>query len=363
MADVHYFRSPFLRSELKRVRKDNDDDDEDEEEQSSDDRGQKQNQASDDGKLDEAPDELPLNFPHAPLSTKDLGTVSHRNKIKTVKRRHIAILTTILHKCMLDGDYVRAGRAFSMLLRLEMRGSKIDVRKDGLWGIGAEILLRRDFSSVEDTATKPTWFSQEGFRAARAYYDRLILQYPHRRTHPHLVSSIHFNVAMFGIWVFQIQDRSQSLLQSLENGSSMDEILTALGISSPEDDDSTAPDMYQSIKESELEQARAIQNHIEHVTLNPPFDKDPQHHKLLGMISLWIADILKALSKSTGEIAIELKKAASQFRLCANNGGIVWKEAELAAQPAPEVEPEDEQEEEVEEEKKRRADHEEESDY
>jgi len=331
---------------LKRAR-DYDDNEEDDDESSGDPRQQKQDQPPDKGNAEEAPDEKPADFPHAPLKTGETKSASHKRNAKTVRRRHTAVLTTMLHKCMLDGDYIRAGRAFSMLLRLEMGGLKIDVRKDGLWGVGAEILLRRETTIIEDVTTKSTWFSQEGFRAARAYYDRLILQYPHRKTHPHLVSSIHFNVAMFGVWIFQIQDRSRSLLYALENGSSTDDILTILGTSSSEDDDLTAPDVYQLVKESELEQARAIQNHIEHVTLNPPFDKDPQHHKLQGMISLWIVDLLRAISKPKAEIDTELKKASSQFKLCTNNGGTVWTEAELAAQPTIEDEENEEGDEEA----------------
>lgn len=352
MADVHYFRPPFPRRALKRGR-DHDDDDEEEndKEQSSQARRQKQDQPPDKDNLEEAPDEKPADFPHAPLKTGELKSASHKRNAETVRRRHTAVLTTILHKCMLDGDYIRAGRAFSMLLRLEMGGVKIDVRKDGLWGIGAEILLRRETAIIEDATTKFTWFSQEGFRAARAYYDRLILQFPHRKTHPYLMSSIHFNVAMFGVWIFQIQDRSRSLSYALENGSSTDDILAVLGGTSSEDDNSTAPDVYQLIKESELEQARDIQNHIEHVTLGPPFDKDPQHHKLQGMISLWIVDLLRTISRPKMEVDSELKKASSHFKLCTNNGGTVWTEAELAAQPVMEEEEQEREEEAKDEEK------------
>ena len=334
MTDLQYFRPPFpgIANDTKHVRAD----EEDEEEQSGDGHEPGQGQLSSTDAVEEPLEEQPPNFPHAPLVTGARVSHSRRTRANNVKRHHVAVLNTLLHKWMLDGDYIRAGRAFSMLLRLEMGGLKIDLRKDGLWGIGAEILLRSSLTSSENS-TK-AWFSPDGFRAARAYYDRLILQYPHRKTHQHIVSSLHFNVAMFGVWIFQVQDRSQAQLQALERGSGPDEILDDLGISLSEIDKSSTPDVYRSIKEWELKQARTIQDHIEHITLVPPFDKDPQHLKLSGMISLWIMNLLRATSKPDADIKTEQKKAMSQFRLTKDNGGIVWKEAELATQPAEEDE-------------------------
>lgn len=332
MADVHFFRTPFPRraDQLKRAR-----DVDDDQEEISDVEKKKQKQRAPPEDLEDAPEEPPPDFPHAPLKNGQKVSAAIRARPENVKRHHVAVLTTMLHKCMLDGEYIRAGRAFGMLLRLEMRGLKVDIRKDGLWGIGAEILLRRDTANPMEATTKTTWFSEEGYRAARTYYDRLILQYPHRRTHQYLVSSIHFNVPMFGIWIFQVQERSQKLLQSLVDGSSADEILAALGISLPDDEGSIPPDMYETVKTWELEQARAIQDHIVRLMMGPPFDKDQQHQKLAGMISLWIADLLKATSKPAADVKVELSKAASCFKLSTKYGGTVWKEAELAAQPAP----------------------------
>lgn len=62
----------------------------------------------------------------------------------TLKRHHLAVLTTIMHHCLLQGDYIRAGRAWGMILRTEVSGTRPNIQSHGLWGIGAEILLQAE---------------------------------------------------------------------------------------------------------------------------------------------------------------------------------------------------------------------------
>ncbi|KAI0818016.1 hypothetical protein GGR55DRAFT_52163 [Xylaria sp. FL0064] len=52
--------------------------------------------------------------------------------------RHLNTMTAIMHRCLRDGDIVRAKRAFGLLVRTK----DVDVRIDNLWAIGSEILMR-----------------------------------------------------------------------------------------------------------------------------------------------------------------------------------------------------------------------------
>jgi hypothetical protein len=323
MTNIQYFRSPFLEQEVSE-RKRQRDDDQDEEEQG-------ENSSHDEDLVDR-----PIDFPHAPLPSRDANGKPIKKprvggKRRNIKRQHVEVLNTILYKCMLDGDYIRAGKAFGMLIRLELVGLKPDLRKNGLWGVGAEILLRRDASATLNDGNTASWFSQAGFQSAKAYYDRLILQYPWRSNHPSMVSGLHFNLAMFGVRIFQIQDRSQSMSAALESGTSVEDITLELEIDPVTDEEHDEPDGYTVIKTWELEQARSILDLMRGMANKPPFDKDNQLLALSGMVSLWVADLAKSLNKAPADIREEYGKASESFGKATKNGASIWPQAEMVA--------------------------------
>ncbi|KAI0974577.1 hypothetical protein F4678DRAFT_381742 [Xylaria arbuscula] len=63
----------------------------------------------------------------------DGGGTRHSARI-----RHLGTLTAVMHRCLRDGDMVRAKRAFGLLLR----SRDVDLRIDNLWAVGSEILMR-----------------------------------------------------------------------------------------------------------------------------------------------------------------------------------------------------------------------------
>ncbi|KAI5788323.1 RNA polymerase I-specific initiation factor-domain-containing protein [Geopyxis carbonaria] len=74
-----------------------------------------------------------------------------------LRAKHIAVITTLLHRCLLTHDWTRARRAYGLLLR----GKDVDVRR--VWGVGVDILLR-----VGET------------EKAVEFLDRLVLFFPYR---------------------------------------------------------------------------------------------------------------------------------------------------------------------------------------
>ena len=59
-------------------------------------------------------------------------------KHRSARLRHLAAVTAIMHRCLAEGDVVRARRALGLLLRTR----DVDLRAAHLWAVGSEILVR-----------------------------------------------------------------------------------------------------------------------------------------------------------------------------------------------------------------------------
>ncbi|KAI9821241.1 MAG: hypothetical protein M1827_003976 [Pycnora praestabilis] len=241
-----------------------------------------------------------------------------------LRQRHLAVVTTIMHRCLLDGDFIRAGRAWGMILRAEVGGKGTDVRAEGRWGIGAEILLRRDVQVKRQTASDnldddtsshgemegveskaESWFSQHGFTKAKEYYERLILQYPYRRYHPYATDSLDFFPAMFGLWIYAVQEEGRSAKPdigddtdlSLEDSNSEDNIHSNAGeerLSSPVQRAKRQFRAYkqrENIRQTQLQQAEEISIRLTELLLSPPYSDSHQLWNLRAMLALWIGDL------------------------------------------------------------------------
>lgn len=152
--------------------------------------------------------------------------------------RHLSVLTTILHRCLLEGDIPRASRAWAMLMREQFWGHAIDIKGTGYWAIGAELLARSGEGRGDDglgnedgdhrrEGTGRRWGSAEGWEKAKAYYEQLILQYPYRRQFQRTTNAVDFWPAMIGCEIYGIQWEEKEGLRKLEideeNGDDGDE--------------------------------------------------------------------------------------------------------------------------------------------
>jgi hypothetical protein len=239
----------------------------------------------------------PASVPLTPL--KDPGSL---------RQHHVAVLTTLLHRCLLDQDFERAGRAWGMLLRSEFNGSSFNVKTHDRWGIGAEVLLRRGTSGrvqagdhavtdMPDQDYSATWFSDEGFSRAKEYYERLILQFPAQRTNTRPPNSLTFYSAMFSLWIYQIQQKSKREQERLQSRvRHLDTTLMA-------DESETHRTEYILIKQAELDGAREFENRMDELLSSPPFDNDVQLLHIRGMIALWIGDLLLEVVGSTSNLS------------------------------------------------------------
>lgn len=219
----------------------------------------------------------------------------------TLRKTHLDVLSTIMHRCLLEGDYERAGRAWGMILRTQVTGGHpVDPRNHGRWGIGAEVLLRRRSPNTPSRDQQPPndvedtdhgLFSPEGFELAREYYERLIVQHPHRRTHPHAIDERSFYPAMFSLWICETSEKNKQARKKLQNETNAASRSTS--VDSVLGDDANNPRFKQrALQVEELAQAKEIAARLDQLIVSPPFDKNGSLLLLRANISLWMSDLM-----------------------------------------------------------------------
>lgn len=268
------------------------------------------------------------NFPHGPAKGEHLrkdrkGLSHHLRDLSslstpvyppqaaahqgTIRLQHLSVLTAILHKCLLQRDYIRAGRAWGLLLREEFRGFAMDERNEGRWGVGADILLRRGQQEVSQQFARPDFdapasqdrtalpFTRKGFEEAKEYYERLILHHPYSKSAPHAISALSFYPAMFGLWIYVTQEESQVarnniILDSEDSSELSDDEGSSADFGRHESNNKRA--LIAGIRRRELEEAQKIATRMDMVLATPPYSDSPDLLELRGMVSLWIGDLL-----------------------------------------------------------------------
>lgn len=236
--------------------------------------------------FDQAPPPFP--FPHAPPKTDrqeppwtDATATAPPPPAPTLHIQHLSAITAILHRCLAEQDYTRASRAFGLILRDSVGGHAIDVRNEGRWGVGAEILLKagshRDRSIGDNAANDESHrhgplFTREGFERAKRYYERLIIQYPYVKAHAMAVNALDFYQALFGLWIYIAHEEGKTQLDS-------DPV---------------------SLRLHELHQAREIADRMDACMSSVPFSDDLELIRLRGMVALWMADLAESCSGRLG---------------------------------------------------------------
>ncbi|KAF2180506.1 hypothetical protein K469DRAFT_672389 [Zopfia rhizophila CBS 207.26] len=312
-----------------------------------------------------------------PLYAVNAASKSHpidrKSEQPALRQTHLDILTTILHHCLLEGDYHRAGRAWGMILRTQVAGKAIDLRNHGRWGIGAELLLhrnaRKQSSNSQSTQQssqnsgndrrsnhEQSLFTDEEFKLARDYYERLIIQYPNRKQVPHAIDELTFYPAMFSLWIYNVCEESKQVRRCHK------EEMRGSKLESTRSEDTTMASSADAlgnetvIRYEELRQARKIAGRLDQLIISPPFDKHTGLLQLRGMVGLWLGDLIlgpesakheqvgwgsssREHNDSSGETTLEKLKRYSEsrteiqqarefFERAQGNGGRVWKGVE-----------------------------------
>ncbi|KAF1353908.1 hypothetical protein BDV97DRAFT_278475, partial [Delphinella strobiligena] len=226
------------------------------------------------------------------------------NARTSLRRHHLSVMTTIMHTSLLRRDFVRAGRAWGMILRTEVLGRSVDVRTHERWGIGAEILLRQHTDFVSDTSNNDQddqedeegspneiVISQEGFQLAKDYYERLIHQYPYQKTHPNAISSLTFYPAMYGLCIYEIQQKHKQALRQAERSSRSPSPVYDQDERHTNDEIGPSERRTTAVKQSTLKEAIVLADRMSELMLSPPMNDDLPLMQLRAMLALWIVDL------------------------------------------------------------------------
>jgi hypothetical protein len=296
-----------------------------------------------------------LNPPLAHVDPIHFESVQYKanNDRESLRNQHLGVLITIMHTMLTKQDFHRAGRAWGLLLRsgYMSRASynrtghqAMDVRTNSRWGIGAELLMRGAFEGppiVRDThsdATTPEQegylgeFSEEGFKKARQYYERLIVQYPEHPSRKGPAAGS-FYAAMFSLWIYEVNEKSKRAKHNLENNRLEDmkwaqrkkhptSLLRDRNEYSSDEIPTPAEELLlDNIKDEELEGAKEIVARMDGVLLTPPFDKNAELLQLRGMVALWVTDL-------TGDHTDGIETAREFFLRSQDNGGKLVEDME-----------------------------------
>ncbi|QDS69744.1 hypothetical protein FKW77_010095 [Venturia effusa] len=266
---------------------------------------------------------------HLDLSRYDLAEVQDEGK-EGLHERHVANLIFVMHHMLLRGDYERAGRAWGLLLRSGRltKNAKsntgylsMDVTAGNLWGVGAELLMRNTRQHHDmDEQSKDMHFSEAGFRAAREYYERLIVQYPvhHQRKGP---GATDFYAAMFSLWIYEASQRSEHAEQSRLHDERESSMSPAVRLSSSDDDvEDDRDSRLRAEKARELVDARMIASRLDDIIGAPPHDKNAELLQIRGMVALWLGTLQGGGAQETA-----FDRAKALFLRSRANGGILWE--------------------------------------
>lgn len=223
-----------------------------------------------------------------------------------LRQHHLKTMTAVLHRCLLERDYIRAGRAWATLLRAEQHGQSMDLRTHNRWGVGAEILMQRESQmaqSAQDHKFEETSKSTLNLRVkseclekAREYYERVVLQYPYRNAFPNITVALDFTIALFSLWLYTVYEWSSTAstiagCSNEDNDGTDAEVNVNVQSWSASDNE---PDRYQTREQVEreaLKGAYEIAAGLNGLLVSPPYSDKAKLWNLCGEISLWIADL------------------------------------------------------------------------
>ena len=233
------------------------------------------------------------------------------------KQQHIITLNTMMHKSLLEGDYVRANRAWSMLLRAELNGNSFDLRTNDRWTLGAEFILQRHVQSAnlsndvgefvqshamsDHRPTSKYFHSFERFEEAKNYYERLILQYPYRKASPNTPDPQEFYLAMFGLWVFFIKEQHSRSIEDVKKDIINVSEAKACGSGRPPNQSASRVELQrlqrtEEIYRNTLKNALEIADRLKELIQSPPYSDNAKFRQFFDMMDTWIRDLTHATS-------------------------------------------------------------------
>ena len=234
------------------------------------------------------------------------ATAEQFSRSTGLRQHHLSTITAILHRYLMEGDYIRAGRAWAMLLRAEQNGHSMDLRTHGRWGVGAEILMKRESQMAQKTlahgvfgtssSTSNLGVKAESMEKAKEYYERMVLQYPYRKAFPNAIGPLNFSIAMFSLWIYTVKEQSTIALMTVGSSDKNNDETDAEENAEVQRSSASnmEPDRYrehEQVRGDTLHSAHEIATRLDGLLVSPPYSDNARFWKLYGEILLWIADL------------------------------------------------------------------------
>jgi hypothetical protein len=218
------------------------------------------------------------------------------------RERNIGVLVAILRRCVDEGDMVRARRAFGLLVRANVDGRRVDLRSEGFWGLGAEILMREGERPPDGTAEaddevqgaregsgrKRRWGSARNMVLVRRFFEDLIQLYPYNRTHPEAVSALDFYPVLFSCEMYNAHAELELALERAEEEEHEED-------SEMQEDYGTREGRMKAVKDelrvSALGALGCVTGKMDELLMTLPYSKSLEMLRLRGMIALFMGDL------------------------------------------------------------------------
>lgn len=258
--------------------------------------------------------------------------------MRDAQDRHLGVLTGVVLRGLEEGDVPRARRAFGLVQRSEVRGKPVDLRRNGLWELGAEVLMREgeeksrsvvrtvddvghDDDDDDDDLVRPDeerrrdnraavrrWGSAANMPRLRVYLEGLIRQYPYNRLHPKSTSDLDFYPVLFGCEFYDCWVEHKLSLQRLDQDA--ETWSDDMPMMHPDDDDDN--DEYDDQDEDRLRMTgrerrlrqekadlalramatmRDLATRMDALLENAPYNRSPEMLRLRGMTALYVGDL------------------------------------------------------------------------
>lgn len=264
---------------------------------------------------------------------------------------HLGLLTGVVLRALEEGDVPRARRAFGLLRRSEVRGRPADLRRGGLWALGAEVLMRegegegeegeslrggvggvasqqQDQDQDQDSGGEESgswrrrrrrrrvvrrWGSAANMPRVRAYLEGLIRTYPYNRLHPSSTSDLDFYPVLFGCELYDTWVEHRLALERLEQDAeawSDDVDMPPEGYYGDDDhhggggdDDGDGEGVRLTGRERRLRGEKAglglramvamrnVAGRMDALLENAPYNRSAEMLRLRGMVALYVSDL------------------------------------------------------------------------
>ncbi|KAL2021931.1 hypothetical protein VTK56DRAFT_6350 [Thermocarpiscus australiensis] len=253
-------------------------------------------------------------------------------------RARVGCLAAVVRRCLAEGDVATAKRAFGLLARARVYGRRVDLRYEGYWEMGAEVLVREgrrggagrrregegegeDEDGIGEGEGEEEEEEEEEHRLARlkTYYEYLIQQYPFSKQHPNSTNSVlDFQVALFSAEMEAAYAAHRQGLERLQRGKGAEGVVDEMDVDESElpledhhgdngwdDEGREAEDHLRGVSRREIrlrEQENSLRlaalqrmvdvaRRMDTVMETVPFSRDHELLRLRAMVALYIGDL------------------------------------------------------------------------